>query len=71
MLVAFRGQVYLVEVKNPEAIPAKHLETPQAKRAYLVKMLTKGERDCMDALSANHVTYHIWTGIEDAKDALF
>jgi len=61
MLVVFRGQEYIVEVKNPEYLPkSKPVET----------MLTKGEAECKALVEAAGGVYHIWLSVDDALEGI-
>lgn len=61
MLVVFRGQEYIVEVKNPEYAP---------KKKPIESMLTSGEAECKALVEAAGGTYHIWLTVDDALKAI-
>lgn len=64
ILVAFRGQLFIMEIKNPEYLPKEY------DRERLEKSLEKGEKDCMDGFQQAGVTYHIVTTIEEALNVI-
>lgn len=53
MLVAFRGQLYAVEVKDGSLPPSK-------------RRLSAGEEACKAALESVGVPYHVVTSVEEA-----
>ena len=57
MLVAFRGELYIVEVKDGEKPPSK-------------QKLTPGEIDCMNNLKRAGVDYHIVTSTDEAMELI-
>ena len=58
LLVCFRGQAHIVEVKNPRK---------QQTREGLIKMLTENELEVMRAVEATGVRYNIVTNEAEAK----
>ena len=57
MVVGFRGQLYLMEVKNPEYRP---------KRKLAESMLTSGEAKCKATFEAVGCRYHIVFSADEA-----
>lgn len=60
ILVGFRGQLHIMEVKNPKYLPKEY------DRDRLEKSLSDGERKCMKKFLAVGVPYHIVTNINEA-----
>ncbi len=59
-LVCYRGNTFIMEIKNPEYLPKTY------DRLRLEKALSEGEIKCMEAIEAVGVKYHIVTTIEQA-----
>ena len=53
ILVGFRGQLYIMEIKDGNKPPSRH-------------KLTKGELKCKAGFEAVDVTYHVVLSVEDA-----
>lgn len=67
ILVGYRGQLFIIEIKNPEYLPKKYqTESETEKRTRLEKMLSEGEKKCMDMFNSVGVDYHIVTSIDEA-----
>ena len=71
LVVAFRGVVHIVEVKDGEKLPAK-FETmnEQERREYLEGMLTDNERDAMERTEATGGQYNIIHNVRAALDMI-
>ena len=72
ILVAFRGQLYAVEIKDAAQLPNKFFDmTPEDREAYLVdKMLTPGELECRRLLLAVGVPYYIVWSVDSVIEAI-
>jgi hypothetical protein len=60
LMVFYKSQAYVMEIKNPEKLPKVY------DRERLEKTLEDGERKCMEDLQAVGVAYHIVASIEEA-----
>lgn len=70
ILVAFRGQLYIMEIKNV-TVQKYEKETPEEKRERLESMLKDGEKECMEQFQSVGVPYHIVATAEEALDIIF
>jgi hypothetical protein len=64
ILVGYSGQLFIIEIKNPEYLP-KYVD-----RERLEKSLTLGELQCMQNFRRVGVDYHIATTIEEALNII-
>ena len=60
ILVAYKGNLYAMEIKNPEYLPKEY------DRERLEKSLEPGESSCMDDFKKVGVPYHIVTTADEA-----
>jgi len=60
ILVAYRGKLFIMEIKSPKSLPKEY------DRVRLEKELSDGERECMEGFVNVGVDYHIVTSIEEA-----
>ena len=60
ILVGYKGVLYMMEIKNPEALPKVY------DRDRLEKELSDGERKCMNDFKKSDVPYHIVATIDEA-----
>lgn len=67
ILVAFRGSLFVVEIKDLQKLPAKFIEmSATEKESYLVESaLTEGELECRRKLKAVGVEYHIVWSVDE------
>ena len=64
VLVGFRGELFIMEIKNPEYLPKEY------NRERLVKSLTEGETECMNKFKKVGVPYYIVATIEEALNVI-
>lgn len=64
IIVFYKGQTYVVEIKNPEKLPKEY------DRERMEKDLTLGERECMEAVQRQGITYHIVATLDEAMQVL-
>lgn len=65
VLVGFRGQLFIVEIKNPEYLPKTY------NRERLEKSLTDGEVECMNKFKKVGVPYYIVATIDEALNVIY
>ncbi len=71
MLVAYRGMLYVIEVKDGKEFPNKFENfNDWEKHQFLKSKLTKGEEDCQMKLFGVNVPYHIVYDRESALQAI-
>lgn len=63
-VVAFRGKVFIMEIKNPEYLPKTY------GKERLIKSLEDGEKKCMGRFERVGVVYHIVTTVEQALEII-
>lgn len=56
----YRGKTFIIEIKNPEALPKEY------DRTRLEKSLSDGEQKCMHSIEKTGVKYHIICTIDEA-----
>lgn len=64
ILVGFRSKLFIMEIKNPDALPKQY------DRERLEKELSSGERECMEGFNAAGVEYHIVCTAEQALNII-
>jgi hypothetical protein len=64
ILVGFRGELFIMEIKNPEYLPKAY------DRERLEKQLSEGEHKCMEMFKKVGVPYHIVATKEEAFDII-
>ncbi len=60
ILVCYRGNTFVIEIKNPTYLPKQY------DRERLEKSLSDGERECMEQIQRTGVEYHIVATVEEA-----
>ena len=69
ILVGYNGKLFIVEIKNDKYLPKIYeSESPKGKRTRLVKMLSDGERKCLEDFKLVGIYYHIVTSPKEAID---
>ncbi|OED34242.1 hypothetical protein AB832_07750 [Flavobacteriaceae bacterium (ex Bugula neritina AB1)] len=64
ILVGFRGELFIMEIKNPESLPKIYT------RQRLEESLSQGEYKCMEMFKKVGVPYHIVAKKEEAFDII-
>ena len=64
ILVGFRGELFIMEIKNPEYLPKVY------DRERLENQLSEGEHKCMEMFKKVGVPYHIVATKEEAFDII-
>jgi len=59
-IVFYRGKTFIVEIKNPAALPKEY------DRKRLIKALSNGEKKCMEKIEGVGCQYRIITTTEEA-----
>lgn len=65
ILVGFRGELFIMEIKNPEYLPKVY------DRERLEKQLSEGEHKCMEMFKKVGVPYYIVATKEEAFDIIY
>jgi len=66
-LVGYRGNLFIIEIKNPEYLLKKYQgKSEETRKEGMEAMLSDGERSCMEMFKKVGVPYHLASTLDEA-----